>query len=544
MFQYRRNTLFFVIIVCAMLFIPWLGDTYFYSKGEPREAVVAVSIIQSGDWILPVSQGADIPYKPPLLAWLIALFSMLFNHGHVNEFLARLPSAIAATAMLAATWKMVRRNDTGRMAWLTVIICATSFEVFRAAMACRVDMLLTACMVCGIYAMATMHSRPLNALWAILLLSGAVLTKGPVGALLPCLATGIYLLLDGRNFWRTFLSLTGVCLASFIIPAVWYWLAWRQGGQEFFDLAWEENIGRLTGTMSYSSHVNPWWYNFTSVLAGMLPWTLPVLAALCRPKAWRNLRGRLPRHGCPLLCAVAALTVFIFYCFPESKRAVYLLPCYPFMAYGAAVAVESIGRSPLMRGWTTFLYLSGILAGVAAIVLQARWIDLPVIAPLRPWLWPMALLPAALGLYELFTRRETHRGVASAALMTYALVMAYNAAFMPMALNAKSDVPAARAIADRVPDGAQLYGLIDYDSMLRYYCVNFYLDDRMRTAPDSAAVPDGAWLVTGEADPRRPAPDTLKARSCDTGRPILLQAPVAKTAPAPANPAKQPVIKA
>ena len=78
----------------------------------------------------------------------------------------------------------------------------------------------------------------------------------------------------------------------------------------------------------------------------------------------------------------------------------------------------------------------------------------------------------------------------------------------------------------------------------RYYCVNFYLDDRMRTAPDSAAVPDGAWLVTGEADPRRPAPDTLKARSCDTGRPILLQAPVAKTAPAPANPAKQPVIKA
>ena len=53
-------------------FAAFLGQTLFYSKGEPREAVVALSMLQQGNWILPVSVGDDIPYKPPMLAWIIA----------------------------------------------------------------------------------------------------------------------------------------------------------------------------------------------------------------------------------------------------------------------------------------------------------------------------------------------------------------------------------------------------------------------------------------------------------------------------------------
>ena len=30
---------------------------------------------------------------------------------------------------------------------------------------------------------------------------------------------------------------------------------------------------------------------------------------------------------------LAFLLVLFFYCIPKSKRSVYLLPCYPFMAY-------------------------------------------------------------------------------------------------------------------------------------------------------------------------------------------------------------------
>ena len=80
------------LLVAGLLiltFIPFLGENLYSTKGEPREAVIAVAMLQSGDWVLPVTFGAEIPYKPPMLAWCIALFGSL-NGGVVTEFLSRL----------------------------------------------------------------------------------------------------------------------------------------------------------------------------------------------------------------------------------------------------------------------------------------------------------------------------------------------------------------------------------------------------------------------------------------------------------------------
>ena len=97
----RRHPALLVALVAAVMFLPWLGLTPFNTKGEPREAIVAVSMLQSGDWVLPVSFGGDIPYKPPFLAWCIAIVSWIA--GGVSEYSSRLPSAIAAIALAVAT---------------------------------------------------------------------------------------------------------------------------------------------------------------------------------------------------------------------------------------------------------------------------------------------------------------------------------------------------------------------------------------------------------------------------------------------------------
>ena len=54
-----------VCVIAVMLTVPFLGLTDFYSKGEPREAVVAYTMVEHGNWILPINNGGDIPYKPP-----------------------------------------------------------------------------------------------------------------------------------------------------------------------------------------------------------------------------------------------------------------------------------------------------------------------------------------------------------------------------------------------------------------------------------------------------------------------------------------------
>lgn len=78
-----------LLLVCVVTVFPFLGETLFQSKGEPREAIVAVSMLQTDNWILPINNGGDIAYKPPFLHWCVAFFSLLA--GHVTEYTSRLP---------------------------------------------------------------------------------------------------------------------------------------------------------------------------------------------------------------------------------------------------------------------------------------------------------------------------------------------------------------------------------------------------------------------------------------------------------------------
>ncbi len=51
----KKKAFWFLAILSALVILPFLGETVFYSKGEPREAIVAFSMLESGNWILPVN---------------------------------------------------------------------------------------------------------------------------------------------------------------------------------------------------------------------------------------------------------------------------------------------------------------------------------------------------------------------------------------------------------------------------------------------------------------------------------------------------------
>lgn len=109
--SYRRSTLVLTVL-CLLSVVLFLGITPFNTRGEPREAIVAFSMLQDGNWILPMNNGDEIAFKPPLLHWLVAVFSGLT--GHISEFTSRLPSALAATAMLVAVYRFFARRRARR----------------------------------------------------------------------------------------------------------------------------------------------------------------------------------------------------------------------------------------------------------------------------------------------------------------------------------------------------------------------------------------------------------------------------------------------
>lgn len=442
-----------------------IGSADFNTKGEPREVAVAHAMLTQGNWILPVDSAGDISYKPPMFHWLVAASCWVF--GSMTEFACRLPSALALMALVAMTFAFFaprsRDGSDCKAALLTALFTLTAFECFRAGTNCRVDMVLTAFMCGAMMSLCkALTTRRFSFYFiGVLCMSGAALTKGPVGILLPLAVYWIFGLLRGRNFF--FVSVVALLLlaASALLPALYYYKAWLMGGERFYNLAMEENFGRMLGRMSYESHVNPWWYNLVSLVTGWLPWSaLALVAALwalvrrkrlpaavsttaARESFIRRLRS-MPAEE--LFSLVAIVVILVFYTIPKSKRSVYLLPMYPFMAY-----------------WLTA---------------YARWL-----------VRRMRMGVGAVGL--------------SMAIICLLYPLAYGIGF-PLVVNGKSDRHTALQINRLVPAGQNVYTFIP-DRFLRYYITDHYLGYRMRPLLPSGQTPGAVDGIPDANDIRRPS---------------------------------------
>ena len=195
----RKKAFWFIALLSMLVILPFLGETIFYSKGEPREAIVAFSMLESGNWILPVNYGTDIAYKPPFLYWAIAAISSLF--GGVSEYSSRLPSAIAFLAMQLVFFSFIAKRKGVKTAFLTSILLLSSFEVHRAAVACRVDMLQVSLIVISLCLLFRWDEKECRGIpWlAVLLMGCATLTKGPVVVTWTFFLEDILLVIACRN---------------------------------------------------------------------------------------------------------------------------------------------------------------------------------------------------------------------------------------------------------------------------------------------------------------------------------------------------------
>ena len=512
----RKKAFWFIALLSVLVILPFLGETIFYSKGEPREAIVAFSMLESGNWILPVNYGTDIAYKPPFFYWSIATVSSLL--GGVTEYSSRLPSALAFLAMQLVFFSFIAKRKGVKTAFLASILLLSSFEVHRAAVACRVDMVQVSFIVISLCLLFRWDEKECRGIpWlAILLMGCATLTKGPVGSIFPCVSIGLYQLLRRRPFWKTFFRLFVIGILSLILYAAWISAAYVQGGQSFIDLMLEENTGRFMGKMSYDSHENPLWYNFLTIIWGWIPWTLVLLISLFGlkwknisllpegssfgeriKKAWNKFRSQSPLQ---LFTWVVILFIFVFYCIPKSKRSVYLLPIYPFMA----VLIAEYLLALVQRGAKVFKISAYIFASLALLLTITFAVVRLGLIPDSVWgtgkhamenvgfmnalenvdlsfsKWLLVALPPIAGVCMLIAlakkadSRSLLYGIAGCILC---LFVSLDGVYQPTVLSTKSDKRLAEEVNTYVQDGV----MYSYTTrLIRFYCTNYYLNDRMR----------------------------------------------------------------
>ncbi len=371
-----RVWLLTTFLVAVLLCLPALGRP-FYSRGEPREALVAQGMLSTGDYVSPPAYDQTVPSKPPFMHWGIAVASRIA--GAVSETTSRLPSAVASVVFVVGFALFLRRRVGIETASLASIILLSMFEWFRAATSCRVDGVLAAALagsLLALYAWNESHRKGPPIL-AITLLTVATLTKGPIGFCLPGLIFAIWNVKRQDFAWRRMLWLAAQGVAI-VVPVVviafsWYGLAYLERGDLFLEKIWSENVERLSGSMEDDPHDHSAPFLWGTTLLGLLPWSLvlPAMAVASWSSRRQSADARSPLESLAWITCIVHVALFSI---PTSKRAVYLLAMYPFVAFLLAHYVQKHVSHRFVSGVLRCLEIGGhviIVGGAvcAAIVL-------------------------------------------------------------------------------------------------------------------------------------------------------------------------------
>ena len=374
--------------LCAVLYFPYLGNTPFFDKGEPREALAVQDIVQRGEWLFPLKRATAVPSKPPLFHWSAALISEMT--GHLNEITIRFPSALYATLGVLLIFLLGRKLYGPAVALLAGAVLATTMVYSDQALSARVDMTLCFFLTLSLILFYSLYRGFLiHPLWYFtfyFVVGIGTLAKGPLGILLPGLVIAGFLVLRRRwDLVMKFAFHPGVVL-TLLLAAGWYGLAISRAGEGFVDRQLlQENLKRFFGG---SGHSHPIYYYFPYLFSLGLPWSL-FLPFLLWDLFTKSSYGSDDR----LFFKTWFLIMFVFFSLSAGKRPVYLLPLYPPLSL---LLADWIYQQHQSTGWRLGLYR--ILAGVAvvsAVILliisigaiwnhQAGWFFRPIASFLKP----------------------------------------------------------------------------------------------------------------------------------------------------------------
>jgi len=359
-----------LLLICAVNFTFMLGGHSLWDVDEPNNAVCAREMLAAGNWWVPVFNGGLRFDKPALLYWLMMpLFSMF----GVHEWTARLPSAMAMTALVGVVWYFGRRIVDGRTGLLAALLLASSLHIVVIARAATPDPLLILCAGFALLAFLCFYLEGLTnqglLIAAYAALGLGALAKGPVAILLPAMIVAVFLLLMGRarDIGR-FRPFTGLAIIL-AVALPWYAaVGVLTHGEWLNGFLLHHNIDRFIQPLQ-GHRGFPGFYLLTFFL-GWLPWS-GLLAAAFAFGSWRLARLRQDPVRLFLLCWIAAFV--IFFTLARTRLPNYVLPAFPAAALlmGCWVA----GHEKQARRWLTWgaLAFSTLLMAGAAIALQRQW---------------------------------------------------------------------------------------------------------------------------------------------------------------------------
>ena len=311
-----------VAICCLVLLYFWGNGTLFVTAPvEVNYAQTAKEMLAAGDWLSPQIYGNYWYDKPIFFYWeLVAAFSMF----GVTDFAARFFPALFAAAGLALTYAFARRIYDARTAFWSAIVLGTGVLYSFLAKLILTDMSLFVFFggTLAAFFIGYRERRQKYFYIAYACAGLAVLTKGPIGLLLPGLVILVFLLVE-----RDLSALRRLCIPTGLLVfaavcAPWYVYMYFAHGADFVNtFLGIHNV--LRATVSEHAKWNVWYFYLGIYFLGMFPWSFALPLGLYR--AWR-VRPAMDVRTRFLL--VWAIVVPVFFQLMATKYPTYSFPAF------------------------------------------------------------------------------------------------------------------------------------------------------------------------------------------------------------------------
>lgn len=361
----RHRGVVLLMMMSGLMFFAANSRLFPTDPVESNYVQTAKEMLETGDWLSPRIYGHYWYDKPILFYTELMVAYSVFG---MTNFAARFFPAVFGIIGVVEVYLFARRLYNERLAFYSAFIMMTTVEYFYLSKAIITDITLFVTMngALMLFYVAKREDRP-NLYYAAYVLAGiAMLTKGPVGLVLPGLVILAYL--AGNRDWRTLchMKLVRGLILAVAVTAIWYGpMLYFHDGAFVAEFIGVHNV--LRATVAEHPRNSHWWYYFLMFLLGCFPWSLslPVLwkkygqnflRRLQHRCFWKNLDDR------QRFLFLWAFVVWAFFQCMASKYPTYTFPYLPPLAIGLAGAVQHTGFTWVKRLASSMVILFAALS--------------------------------------------------------------------------------------------------------------------------------------------------------------------------------------
>ena len=262
-----KIALWLVLVLSAFLMLTNLGGGSLSSWDEAFYAEVSREMMLSGNLMELTWSGSDWYDKPPLYMWVTNIFYKIFG---VNEFSARLFSALSGIGVIIVTFLFSRRLFSPRVGLLAAIILLSTYHFAWFSRMGHLDVTFTFFCLCSIYSFVLSEEKPVWLMCSAFWLALAFMTKGAAIFTVPA-AIMIYVFVRRKpEMLLNRYTLFGLVIFS-IVGLSWFIAEYIHYGQVFIDGHFAKHMVSRSQT-SMDGHAGTWLTYINAVLYKGKPW--------------------------------------------------------------------------------------------------------------------------------------------------------------------------------------------------------------------------------------------------------------------------------